>query len=180
MTLMSYGRATPIQIDMLCLAGGVSQQRDITTSACDEDRIESMRIARSQLVRRTTFDFGYDLQEWHRFLVDDVNDAFGYRHPYAWSTVKKAIERFIEDADRVRLVDIIRERYPAVPGSSWELPLQLTPKPLDAKHYEQLKQGGPINQDAFVQPGARACPECGKLLRTAKAKQCFRCGANWH
>jgi len=24
------------------------------------------------------------------------------------------------------------------------------------------------------------CPQCGKALRTATAKQCFECGANWH
>ncbi len=24
------------------------------------------------------------------------------------------------------------------------------------------------------------CPKCGHLLRTALAKQCFTCGANWH
>jgi hypothetical protein len=24
------------------------------------------------------------------------------------------------------------------------------------------------------------CPECGKPLRTKKAQQCYRCGADWH
>lgn len=24
------------------------------------------------------------------------------------------------------------------------------------------------------------CPECGKPLRSAKASQCFHCGADWH
>jgi hypothetical protein len=24
------------------------------------------------------------------------------------------------------------------------------------------------------------CPQCGRKLRTAKAQQCFHCGADWH
>lgn len=24
------------------------------------------------------------------------------------------------------------------------------------------------------------CPQCGELLRTSKAQQCFECGADWH
>jgi len=24
------------------------------------------------------------------------------------------------------------------------------------------------------------CPKCGQPLRTAKAQQCFKCGAKWH
>lgn len=27
---------------------------------------------------------------------------------------------------------------------------------------------------------AAACPQCGKMLKTSKAKQCFHCGADWH
>lgn len=30
----------------------------------------------------------------------------------------------------------------------------------------------------FPKPGL--CPHCGENLRTAKAKQCFACGADWH
>ena len=26
----------------------------------------------------------------------------------------------------------------------------------------------------------KPCPECGKNLRTARAQQCFHCGADWH
>lgn len=26
----------------------------------------------------------------------------------------------------------------------------------------------------------RRCPNCGKRLRTAKARQCFECGSDWH
>jgi len=36
-------------------------------------------------------------------------------------------------------------------------------------------------RERFVQlSDGPACPQCGKPLRTAKARQCFSCGASWH
>ncbi|EMI57547.1 hypothetical protein [Rhodopirellula sallentina] len=34
--------------------------------------------------------------------------------------------------------------------------------------------------DDYTADDAIPCPECGKQLRTSKAKQCFHCGASWH
>jgi hypothetical protein len=51
-------------------------------------------------------DFRYDLAAWHEFL-SGASDEYGYRHPYAWDTVRSAIVQFIHDADRKRLVRLI-------------------------------------------------------------------------
>jgi hypothetical protein len=181
MTLMSYGRATPTQMDMLCLAGGVFRRRDITTDASDDDRIQSMRVARAKLVRKTGADFGYDLQSWHTYLLShDDDDSFGYRHSYAWSTVRNAIQRFIRDPDRRRLLSIIEAKFPPEPGKEWDSPIELPP-PLPWKEAEKiLRQAIPPSHESFTREGAPPCPQCGQPLRTPNAKQCFRCGADWH
>jgi hypothetical protein len=182
MTLRGYGRVTPSQMEMLCLAGGVVQGRDITTNATDDDRVQSMRDARSSLCRLTGMDFGYDLQQWHINLQKcGKDDPFGYRHPYAWRGVKQAIERFIDDGDRKRLVALIQERFPPADGDEWEKPLVLLPpmSPMEARALK-LKVLGPPSHEAFTKVDAPPCPHCGQPLRTRSAKQCFRCGADWH
>lgn len=93
---------------MLKLAGiALSRRRPEETISTDGDRIQAIRDGRSQLVRLTKRDFGYDLPRWHRFLR---GGEFGYEHPYGWQRVKVAIEEAILDPDRKRLVEILVQR----------------------------------------------------------------------
>jgi hypothetical protein len=57
----------------------------------------------------TKQDFEYDLAKWHELLVGN-DEEWGYKHPYAWRTVKRAIEKAMEDPDRLRLVRLLEER----------------------------------------------------------------------
>jgi hypothetical protein len=38
----------------------------------------------------------------------------------------------------------------------------------------------PEEQTHWPKPKQTPCPKCGEPLRTAIAKQCFSCGADWH
>lgn len=166
MTIRGYGRVTPVQLEMLYLPGGVFKNRQVTKVAKDSERIQSMRQARAKLIRITGKDFGYDLGRWHSYLSSLPEDEdCGYRHCYAWSNVKRAIIRSLEDDSRIRLINLILQDNPPVAGEEWEQPIELPPT---------------VSQKERIQQDAPPSPRCGKKLRTEKAKQCFHCGEDWH
>jgi hypothetical protein len=96
---------------MLCLAGHVLRPVFVTpdTIEPDDDRLAAMKGGREGLRRLTGQDFGYDLARWHEFLAGN-DEAWGYKHPYAWKTVNKAIEKAMDDPDRLRLVKVLEEK----------------------------------------------------------------------
>jgi hypothetical protein len=107
MTIPNWGRITPAQGFMLRLAGHVLQRYVVPpgTVEPDEERLRSMKAGKKSLCSLTGEDFGYDLARWHEWLL--ANDDVGYKHPYAWRTVRPAIERAIADPDRIRLAGLL-------------------------------------------------------------------------
>ncbi|HET6248392.1 MAG TPA: hypothetical protein VFE47_11890 [Tepidisphaeraceae bacterium] len=106
MSIPKYGRATPLQMDMLGLGGEICRwfhQRAPT----DEERMSAMRASRKVLCRMTGLDRGYDLQAWHTELESDRKHSPEYMHPYAWGVVRPRILQLIADPDRFRLVELI-------------------------------------------------------------------------
>jgi HEAT repeat protein len=66
--------------------------------------------------------------------------------------------------------DVLRHLYDHLPSTYISPPLERLIDKLKAA-FAELE----------IQPRASAqCPECGKTLRSALAKQCFECGADWH
>jgi len=110
MTMHSFGRVIPIHLDILQLAGYAPDwvQRDLRPAATDEECLRVMRAGRVALRRATGQDFGYDLAAWREFLSFAADDEFGYRHPYAFSAVDRAVQRAIRSRRRRRLVEQLK------------------------------------------------------------------------
>lgn len=104
MTMRSFGKVMPIHIDVLQLAGYTLAERDICPAATDEEFLRAMQAGRAALRRDTGQDFGYDLAVWRKFLASAPDDEFGYRHPYAFRGVDRAVSKAIRSARRSELV----------------------------------------------------------------------------
>jgi hypothetical protein len=111
MTMRSFGRVVPIHIDMLQLAGYVVDydKRDIRPAKSDKEFLRTVRQGRADLRRQCGSDFGYDLAAWRDFLLAAPDDEFGYRHPYAFRRVDRAIQRAMSDPRRADLIEQLGE-----------------------------------------------------------------------
>lgn len=89
--------------------------------ASEPDRVEQMRTGHADLVRTTGQDFGYDLAKWREFLLKHDKE-FGYRHPYAFASVDRAVKAATADPEFTRLAALA-----AAGGRDW-----------DAKYNEKL------------------------------------------
>ncbi len=208
MTIPNWGRITPSQDFMLMLAGHVLRRSFVPpgTVEPDEVRLEAMQKGRESLRRLTGQDFGYDLARWHDLLLG--SEDYGYRHPYAWRTVRPAIERTLTDADRLRLVKLLEAdaadsassagRRPCCDSISPELEAELIALIGEGRTIEAIKRlraatSAPLGAcKSWVDERpqrigglsrkwkGKPCPYCGKPLRTDQARQCFECGMDWH
>jgi hypothetical protein len=113
MTIPGFGKLTPVQIDMLELAGinldlrryGFDPFNPGAQVIPDDDRIQIMRRGRASLVEETGRDFGFDLKAWHRYLL--AYPDHGYTHPYGWRVTKKYVRAAFADSGRQRLLRLI-------------------------------------------------------------------------
>jgi len=110
MTIRDYGRATPLQLDMLNLGGEILSPDE--SAPTDRDRLKAMEEARQMLAQQTGRDFGFDLAAWHQFLLNDDRLSQEYTSHDAWEAVKQRIDELLDDPDRLRLVSrlVVRGR----------------------------------------------------------------------
>jgi hypothetical protein len=106
MTIPGFGRLTPIQATMLGLAGlkldrRFSSQIQSAELPPDQDCIETMKRARSSLVRLTGADYGFDLAAWQDHL--EAHPELGYTHPYGYQVTKAHVRAAIADPERQRV-----------------------------------------------------------------------------
>lgn len=97
MTYHSFGKAVPIQLDMLQLVGYEIVGRDIIPATGGNARKRAMRDGLHALRRKTGKDFGYDASAWRQFLIDSDSEEYHYTHPYAFATVDHAVQAATED-----------------------------------------------------------------------------------
>ena len=68
-------------------------------------------------------------------------------------------------------------RWLGVPG---ETVLEVA-EPLETRSFREANPPAVVTEYVFTRKAkGPPCPKCGKRLRTAKAQQCFSCGAKWH
>jgi hypothetical protein len=118
MTIPGFGRLTPIQMDMLELAGvnlncrryGFDPFNPGAEEIPDADRMAIMERGRASLVERTGQDFGFDLVAWQDYLT--AHPELGYTHPYGSRVTREFVHAAIADPRRRRLVSQIEAAGP--------------------------------------------------------------------
>lgn len=102
MSIPDFGRIVPIHFDILGLIGWRLSPGGSELIAFEPERLEQMRSGHADLVKSAGQDFGYDLAKWREFLLAH-DEEFGYRHPYAFAAVDRAVRAAIADPEFARL-----------------------------------------------------------------------------
>lgn len=109
MSVYGFGRITPLQGEMLQFAGYVLS-RQPRGNVADDERVAAIEAGHAALVGRVGRDLGYELRAWHQLLSSDRELRSQYQHPYAWHSVRAAVERALTDSARERLLTGLRRR----------------------------------------------------------------------
>jgi hypothetical protein len=168
MTLSVFGNTMPIHGEILSLIGwelGVDESRLIPDEPA---RLAEMRRGRRELVRSSGVDFGYDLVQWRELLL--TFDEFGYRHPYAFESVDRAVRRAADDPLFLRLGRLLEAELPP--------PLDVEPRP-PVPRCPSCGTSVPVTQYECRACGWRAFP--GDRSRWGTSGTCPRCrfGYRW-
>jgi hypothetical protein len=105
MTLHSFGKAVPIQMDLLQLVGYEASGRDMRPASGGNARERTMREGLHSLRRMTGVDFGYDAAAWRDYLINHADET-GYTHPYAFESVDRAV---VEALTNSEVLDTLRQ-----------------------------------------------------------------------
>lgn len=107
MTLRSFGQITPLQGGMLFLAGyGSSEEygvRDLVRQIESDKIIACMKEGRRILKKVTKHDFGYSLDDWHNFLINDEKSSQSYMRSSTWKGVERTVIVELRNPERARL-----------------------------------------------------------------------------
>jgi hypothetical protein len=162
MSIPGFGRIMPIHFEILGLIGWRLSPAGSELIASELERIEEMRKAHADLVRTTGQDFGYDLAKWRDFFLA-YDEQFGYRHPYAFATVDRAVRSAIADPTFPRL-----GAFASAGGSEWDA--QYCAK---RERERQARTALVATNDALITK--RTCPACGMPL-PGDRRSCEDCG----
>ena len=108
--VVSFGKANMLQASMLLLAGYLPVDSVGIEPVKIERRLDLMQKGLKTLVKKTGFDFGYDVAKWNAVLLADDNFAGEYTAPYAWEFVCKKIEDCSAIRDREKLMQLLADR----------------------------------------------------------------------
>ena len=162
MSIPGFGNIVPIHGKILSLIGWRLSRGGSELIAPEPERIEQMRTGHADLVRTTGQDFGYDLAKWRRFLLAHDRE-FGYRHPYAFASVDRAVKAAIDDPEFARLSALA-----AAGGAEW-----------DAEYHARLERERQARMAVVAERDAQItnnrCPVCGMPLPSYR-RTCKYCG----
>lgn len=161
MTIPGFGNIVPSQGFLLSICGWMLTRGGSEILSDEAERIEEMRIGRYRLVEMTGEDFGFDVECWRAWLMDQPD--YGYGHPYAFDSTDHAVRAALDDPDLPRLGVLAAEGYEV-----WA----------EGYHADREKE----RQEYLAEEAARdaqisnaRCPFCGQPCPTYRLT-CKYCG----
>lgn len=107
MTIRGLGRAMPVHVFMVNLAGIELTEFGPVVPSDDAAMADIMRLARDKLRRWCKVDFGADLAAWRDYLMSADGEDSGYRHPYSFENVDRRVVAAIDDPRRRRIAELL-------------------------------------------------------------------------